>query len=475
MNIEFSVGSRSDARRIDGDRAPQLFIVGNFSGDTKPRQQAVEEPAIRNMLSVDIADIDGSLAKLGPRLALDVDGELMELGFGGLDDFHPDRLYRVHPAFNTVNELKQALADPSRTEAAAALCRHLLGLSPADEAPGAPAANEAATGGAESTEDALTRLLGQPSGGASRGNAAARAAVDRILEQAVADSKIAPRATADVAALGKQLNAWCSSAMRELLRLRGFRQLEANWRSLQWLAERVDCEPEPSLWLVDVESVTAAAWVDEIGSRIVQVADDADMLVVLHDFSAADDSLELLQRIAETASTSGMTVFAGASADLAGQAASSNRALALDASDFDDAGPESWNALRHRPVASAVGIGYPRILLRQPYGSRSDAVDAFDFEELESAPDHESFLWGCPGIVLATMSVNSSNAAGDVPVVVYDDGSGQAIKPPTEVYLTDSAGEKLLGKGIMALMGKRGATDLRIIRMQSIADPPGAL
>lgn len=470
MNIEIGIRSRGDSPEIGGDRGRQVFVVGNFSGDREPEQQGSTSPGIRNMSSVDLADIDAAIARLGPRILLDIEGSALQLEFAGLEDFHPDRLFRMHPAFRTITDLKQALADPARREAATALCRQLLGEEAAADP--TPAPDDRQPGAAESTDDTLARLLGQPAAAGPRGNAAARAAVDRILAEAVAGSEISPTASAEVAELKAGLDAWGAAAMRELLRAPGFRLLEANWRSLQWLAEHSDCDPEPSLWLVDVGSVAAVAWVDELGRRIAGVADDPDLLVILHDFSADEKSIGHLQRIAEAASASGMTVFAGASPGLAGRTDNSFNSAALDASDFGTETPEAWDRLRHERTATAVGLAYPRFLLRQPYGSRSDPVDALDFEELQPAPAHEDFLWGSPGIVLASMFANGSCIAGDLPMVVYDDGSGQAIMPPSEFYLADSASDALLKKGIMALVSKRGATDIRIPRMQSIADPP---
>jgi predicted component of type VI protein secretion system len=70
---------------------------------------------------------------------------------------------------------------------------------------------------------------------------------------------------------------------------------------------------------------------------------------------------------------------------------------------------------------------------------------------------------------MAAMSVQQNLRIEDLPMVVYDDGAGQAIKPPSEVYLTDSAGEHLLQRGIIPLMSRRGHTDIRILRFQSIA------
>jgi len=108
-------------------------------------------------------------------------------------------------------------------------------------------------------------------------------------------------------------------------------------------------------------------------------------------------------------------------------------------------------------------------------------VDTFDFEELEANPDHEAFVWGNPAIVLAILWLRqmeepqSSLQVGDLPMVMYDDGSGQAIKPPSELYISDSAAEKIISMGLMPLVGQRGRTGVSLPRLQSIAKPATVL
>ena len=41
-----------------------------------------------------------------------------------------------------------------------------------------------------------------------------------------------------------------------------------------------------------------------------------------------------------------------------------------------------------------IGLAAPRVLLRRPYGQRSDPIDSFTFDEFEGAPPQEELLWG---------------------------------------------------------------------------------
>jgi predicted component of type VI protein secretion system len=201
----------------------------------------------------------------------------------------------------------------------------------------------------------------------------------------------------------------------------------------------------------------------------LQALDSVDLLIVLDEFSDTPESLRQLKALAETAKEMGTKVVAAAAPSLAGLDGRPDSVLALDGSDVGVAESEAWQALRASAPATHVALGFPRLMLRQPYGRQSDPVDSLDLEELEPAPNHESFLWGNPAIALAVMSLQQILQIEDLPMVVYNDASGQAIKPPSEVYLSDSAGEKLLQRGIIPLMSRRGHTDIRVLRIQTIA------
>ncbi|MDH3349939.1 MAG: type VI secretion system contractile sheath large subunit [Gammaproteobacteria bacterium] len=475
MNIEFNVGFGRDAGESSESRALNIVIVGNYSGTFHDGEPPAGDTAIRNMLSVDALDIDSAVEKLRPRLSLQIGDNQMDLQFSDLDDFHPDNLYRNQPAFATISELKQSLADPGKAEAASILCRELLGLETISGDTAAADRPQEVAEEAVPDDDMFSRLLGRSSSKSAPGNAAARAAVARILDSADVDADAAPEAAASTLALQDSLDAWTASAMRELLGTPEFQDLEASWRSVQWLGERIDLDEPPSFWLVDVGAATAEAWSPELRSRIVQNAGSVDLLIVLHTFTDTSESLQQLRTLAQAASELNTRMFAAASATLVGQHESAASRQVLDSTDFDDAETEEWTALRSQAAATRVALGFPRVLLRQPYGKMSDPIDTFDFEELQAAPDHEAFLWANPAIALAVMSLQDEQRVEDLPMVMFDDGTGQAIKPASEFYLTDSAVEKLLQRGFIPLTGNRGRTDVRVPRLQSIASSPTAV
>jgi type VI secretion system protein ImpC len=465
MNIELNIGSGNLPEKSREQSAANILIVANFSGKPGENNPAHGDGAILNMFNVDAGDLDAALARVAPQLSLNVGDQELSLSFSSLEDFHPDTLFGRQPVFSTISDLKQSLNDPSKAAASIPICKELLGWSELPESVSEPESPPSAD---SSSEDLFTRLLGKSANRATSSDPAVQSAVQRILNEATGDEAVA-QDRPEIASLRDGLDALSDSAMRELLHHPEFQALEASWRSTQWLEERLEFGAELLLWMVDVGSAAADVWAPQLASRALQALDSVDLLIVLDEFSDTPESLRQLETLSENAKNMGTEVVAAAAPALAGLADRPDSALALDGSDVGAAESEAWQAVRASASATSVMLGFPRFMLRQPYGQQSDPIDAVDFEELEAAPDHESFLWASPAIALAVMSLQQTLRVEDLPMVVYDDGGGQAIKPTSEVYLTDSAGEKLLQRGIIALMGRRGHTDIRILRFQSIA------
>src|SRR5690606_22241253 len=91
----------------------------------------------------------------------------VELRFGALDDFHPDRLYEAVPLFRSLRELRERLSDDATFEGAA---RELAGGSREEApvpaaAPTTPAPPAALSASALSSGNLLERMVSDVDGG----------------------------------------------------------------------------------------------------------------------------------------------------------------------------------------------------------------------------------------------------------------------------------------------------------------------
>ena len=143
-----------------------------------------------------------------------------------------------------------------------------------------------------------------------------------------------------------------------------------------------------------------------------------------------------------------------------------------------------WRALRTGSAGHHVGLAIPRFLLRLPYGRRSDPVEAFSFEEQPPTPEHESFLWGNPAVACAAVMARVLQGDGptadagtinDLPAFTFSADDEQRLQPCAEVCLTERAIDAIVSRGMMPLVSFKDRNAIRLVRLQSIADPPAAL
>ena len=124
------------------------------------------------------------------------------------------------------------------------------------------------------------------------------------------------------------------------------------------------------------------------------------------------------------------------------------------------------------------------LALRQPYGAASDPIDGFAFEEQgPGAPEHATLAWA-PGSLAVALRVGQAfsaggwddvpGAAGDVtelPAFVYSEDGEKHLQPCAEAHVGERAGEAMLARGLIPLLSHRQRAALRVLRLQSIAEP----
>ena len=118
---------------------------------------------------------------------------------------------------------------------------------------------------------------------------------------------------------------------------------------------------------------------------------------------------------------------------------------------------------------------------------RTDPAEAFAFEEMPPGSDHESLLWGNPAVACAMLIAAAFAESGwsmqpgdyleidDLPAFTHDEGGEAVLKACAEAYLTETAAEEILGRGVMPLLSYRNRNAARLMRFQSLADPAAAL
>lgn len=477
MQFEFSLTPRPRPR--DGQQPMRLLLLGDFSArPSAERAPLAERPTHR----VDVDSLDTVMRRLAPRCTVAGHG----IGFESLDDFHPDALFARVPVFASLREMRQRLMDPARFAQAAA---ELGGAVPAAMAGSTPAPGPPGDSGA-----LLASLLGGRPAAAAPATAAAPAApaaqaaagVDALIRSIVAPH-IVPDHRAQQASLVASVDRATAAEMRALLHAPAFQALEAAWRGVQWLISSLELDETLELHLFDVsreellaDVVAAQGRLAETGLhraladrwRNVPGAHGWTVLTALWSFGPCDTDIGLLAALGLLASQAGGPLLAAGST-----------ALALS----EPAALQGWQNLRRSEAAPHIGLAAPRLLLRLPYGRRSDPCSAFAFEEFPGAPEHEHLLWGPGSLAIALLlgraftqrgwqfEPGDEREIGGLPAFHYTQDGESQMQACAEHYLGEQAGQALLEAGLMPVLSHKNRNAVTVMRFQSVAHPAAPL
>ena len=481
--------------RRDPDAPLRILIMADFSGrgQREPPTTGLDL-ANRAPLAVDVDRLSAVMARLKPtlRLPLATTGADFTIRFAQLDDFHPDALYQRLDLFQTLRRTRACLLDPAQFAQAAAELAPLATPEPVHSGLPAPAEGEAAL---------LERLLGRaPVAPPAARPAEAGATAIQTWLRAIVQPHIVhtdPRQLAWVAAV----DAAIGDQMRLILHHPAFQALEATWRGVHDLVANLDDEAA-RVFLLDITrqellldlraaggKPQATALHTLLIERGVQMPDGEPWTLLVGDFTfgVAPEDIALLAMMGSLAAAAGGPFLAAAEPGLLG--CDSAAALADPARwpPLPTEAEQHWLALRRCEIAPWLGLALPRVLLRLPYGKKTDAVEAFAFEEMPGGRDPEAYLWGNPAYVCARLIAAAFVENGwdfspgdvleldDCPAHVYEEAGERLMQPATEVLLSERAMLEILARSLMPLLGHRQRNAVRLARFQSLADPPAAL
>jgi len=290
--------------------------------------------------------------------------------------------------------------------------------------------------------------------------------------------------------------------MRALLHVPSLQALEAAWRAVYFLTRRIDTGPELKLYLIDIAQ-------DELRDDLLSTSDLRQsetykllvektvgtpgaerfaLLVGNYTFGDGPGELLALGRMAKIARAAGAPFLAAASPRLVGCESVAEMSERRDwGVPLRAEAAAAWKAVRQLPEAAWIGLAIPRFLLRLPYGKDTDPIESFDFEEMPGEPEHEDYLWGNPANACAELLAQSFSDDGweirpgthseidGLPLHVYKHGGESELKPCAEALLTEDAAEKILESALMPLVWLKGMDAVRLVRIQSVAEPLRAL
>jgi type VI secretion system protein ImpC len=286
----------------------------------------------------------------------------------------------------------------------------------------------------------------------------------------------------------------------EILHQAEFQQLEAAWRSLKFLVDRVDFRENIGVEVLQLTKEELAEDFEDapevVQSGLYKTVYSAEYgqfggkpyacLIGNYQFGAGSRDIRLLQQTAAVAAMAHTPFIAAAAPQFFGIDDFSALPNLKDIKAILD-GPQylKWQAFRETENARYVGLTLPRFLLRLPYGPDSAPVRNFDYRE--AVTDSSSrYLWGNAAFALAGCIAESfarfrwcANIVGpqggglveDLPLHQYEALGALRNKIPTEILVSERREFELAEQGFIALTMRKGSDNAAFFSANSVQKP----
>ncbi|APR40394.1 type VI secretion system contractile sheath large subunit [Paraburkholderia sp. SOS3] len=247
-----------------------------------------------------------------------------------------------------------------------------------------------------------------------------------------------------------------------------FQALEGRWRGLKMLVSRTDFRKNAKIEVLDVSKDALTRDFEDTPELIqsglyrLTYIEEYDtpggqpVSAMISDFEFANSpqDVALLRNISKVAAAAHMPFIGSVGPAFFGKRTMEEVAAIQDIGNyFDRAEYIKWKSFRNTDDARYVGLTMPRVLGRLPYGKDTTPVRTFNYEEAVKGPDHDRYLWVNASFAFAVNMVRSfvnngwcvqirgPQAGGkveDLPVHLYDLGTGSQPKIPTEVLIPET-------------------------------------
>jgi len=303
-----------------------------------------------------------------------------------------------------------------------------------------------------------------------------------------------------IAELDKKL----SEQVNKILHHQDFQQLESAWRGLHYLVNNTETDEQLKIRVMNISKADlgktlkrykGTAWDQSpLFKRIYEEeygqfgGEPFGCMVGDYYFDQSPPDVELLGEMAKVSAAAHAPFLAAASPNLMQMNSWQELANPRDLSKiFTTPEYAAWRSLRESDDAKYLGLCMPRFLARQPYGARTNPVDAFNFEEDTAGADHSHYTWANSAYAMAVninrsfkqygwcsriRGIESGGAVEGLPTHTFptDDG-GVDMKCPTEIAISDRREAELAKNGFMPLVHRKNSDFAAFIGAQSLQKP----
>jgi type VI secretion system protein ImpC len=335
--------------------------------------------------------------------------------------------------------------------------------------------------------------------------AAVEQAVRTLAEQALSQTQlIGADVVKSISAIIAELDHKLSEQINLILHHPDFQQVEGAWRGLHYLVNNTETDEMLKIRFMNITKADLGKTLKRykgtnwdqspLFKRVYEEeygqfgGEPFGCLVGDYYFDHTPPDVELLGEMSKVSAAAHTPFIAGASP----------RAMQMDSwrelanprdltKIFTTPEYASWRSLRESEDSRYIGLAMPRFLSRLPYGSKTNPVEEFDFEEETGAADHNKYTWGNAAYAMAVnitrsfklygwcsriRGIESGGAVEGLPVHTFptDDG-GVDMKCPTEIAISDRREAELAKNGFMPLIHRKNSDFAAFIGAQSLQKP----
>ncbi|WNB75619.1 type VI secretion system contractile sheath large subunit [Methylomonas koyamae] len=330
-------------------------------------------------------------------------------------------------------------------------------------------------------------------------------AVATLAQYALKDvTKISDDAIKSIQSIIASLDQKITEQLNLVLHHPDFQKLEGAWRGLHYLVNNTETDEMLKIKVLNISK-------NELGKTLKKFKGTAwdqsplfkklyeeeygtfggepfGCLVGDYHFDHSPQDVELLGEMAKISASAHTPFISGVAPSVLQMESWSELANPRDLTKiFQTPEYAAWRSLRESEDSRYIGLAMPRFLSRLPYGSKTDPVEEFDFEEDTSGADSGKYTWSNAAYAMAVninrsfkyygwcsqiRGVESGGAVEGLPVHSFptDDG-GVDMKCPTEIAITDRREAELAKSGFMPLLHKKNTDFAAFIGAQSLQKP----
>src|SRR3984885_5083571 len=235
--------------------------------------------------------------------------------------------------------------------------------------------------------------MGKDEGAKERGKDLVKEFVTQVLEGSMTVTKDAETMINQRIA---QIDHLLSIQVNEILHHPTFQKLEASWRGLKYMLDQSETNDKLKIKVLNVSKrellkelqrapeFDQSALFKKVYEEEFGVYGGAPFAALVGDyeFGRGPEDIELLEKVGQVASAAHAPFLSAASPELMNLGDYTQLGAPRDMSKiFDNTEYAKWKSFRQSDDSRYVALTLPHVLMRQPYGRDTQALEAFDYEE----------------------------------------------------------------------------------------------